>query len=57
MCSFYEYSPWALAGAVGAALSAFQDRPGWLARMRHGIADDFSWDASASKYQDLYRGL
>lgn len=54
---FYEFSPWALAGAVGAALSAFQDRPGWIARMHHGMADDFSWDASASKYQQLYRGL
>jgi starch synthase len=54
---FYEYSPAALAAAIGVALEAFQDRAGWMARMRHGMADDFSWDASAAKYQDLYRSL
>lgn len=54
---FYDYSPAALADAIGAALYAYQDRDRWMARIRHGMADDFSWDASAARYQDLYRAL
>jgi len=43
-----------LAGAVGTALEEFQDRDAWISRMRRGMAEDFSWDASAVKYQNLY---
>jgi starch synthase len=43
-----------LAGAVEAALREFQDRDSWTARMRRGMARDFSWDASAVEYQRLY---
>jgi starch synthase len=44
-----------LARAITAALEAFKDRPSWIARMRRGMAKDFSWDASAKEYQKLYR--
>ena len=54
---FREYSPGALAGAIGMALEACEDRREWIARMRRGMAKDFSWDASALKYRDMYRGL
>ena len=43
-----------LTGAVASALEAFKDRAGWIARMRRGMAKDFSWDASAREYQKLY---
>jgi len=43
-----------LAQAIAAALEAFEDKPGWMARMRRGMAKDFSWDASAVEYQRLY---
>jgi len=44
--------------AVTAAFEAFQDRETWAARMRRGMAQDFSWDASALEYQRLYsKGL
>jgi starch synthase len=43
-----------LAGAVEAALEEFQDSEAWTARMRRGMAQDFSWDASAVEYQGLY---
>jgi starch synthase len=43
-----------LAGAVETALGEFQDRERWTARMRRGMAQDFSWDASAVEYQRLY---
>jgi starch synthase len=43
-----------LAGAVSAAIAEFQNRDMWAARMRRGMARNFSWDASAVEYQTLY---
>jgi starch synthase len=54
---FAEYTPEALLEAIRLALDAWADRPGWLDRMRHGMAKDFSWDAAAAQYQNLYRNL
>jgi starch synthase len=52
---FSGYSPANLAVATGKALAAFEDRDAWAARMRLGMAKDFSWDASAAQYRRLYR--
>jgi starch synthase len=54
---FGEYSPAALAGAIGEALHAWQFRDAWTERMRRGMAKDFSWEASAAEYQRLYAEL
>ena len=54
---FTEYTPEALLEAIREALEAWSDRPGWLERMRRGMAKDFSWDAAAVQYQRLYRSL
>jgi starch synthase len=54
---FSEYSPNALARAIGEALHAWQFRDAWIERMRRGMARDFSWDASAAEYQRLYTEL
>jgi starch synthase len=54
---FEEYSGEALLGAVRAAVRAYQDRKGWQDRMRRDMAKDFSWDASAVAYSNLYRQL
>ncbi len=54
---FNEYSPAALAGAIGEALHAYQFRDTWTERMRRGMAKDFSWEASAAEYQRLYAEL
>jgi starch synthase len=54
---FREYTPEALLDAVRRALAAWQDRKAWLDRMRRGMAQDFSWSASAAGYQRLYRSL
>jgi len=43
-----------MASAIEAALKEFQDREMWTARIRRGMAQDFSWDASAVAYQRLY---
>jgi starch synthase len=54
---FSEYSPRALAGAIGEALHAWQSREAWTERMRAGMRKDFSWEASAGEYQRLYTEL
>ena len=46
-----------LVQTVTRALTAFRDRAAWLAVMRRGMSRDFSWDASARRYADLYAGL
>ena len=43
--------------AIERALQAFAQRESWVARMRRGMAKDFSWDTSAAAYQRLYRSL
>jgi starch synthase len=54
---FGEYSPRALAGAIGEALHAWQFRNAWTERMRLGMSRDFSWEASAAAYQRMYAEL
>jgi starch synthase len=54
---FREYAGWALLGAIRAAVAAFRDRESWVEMMRHGMRSDFSWNASAAEYSDLYRRL
>ena len=51
---FGAYSPRALAGAIREALHAWQFRDAWTERMRRGMGQDFSWEASAVEYQRLY---
>lgn len=54
---FQEYAPEALWTAIRSALDAWRDHAGWEARMRRGMAEDFSWETSAARYQELYRSL
>jgi starch synthase len=54
---FVEYAPEALREAIQRALEAFEKPGSWIARMRRGMAKDFSWDTSAKAYQRLYRSL
>jgi starch synthase len=54
---FAEYSGEALLGAVRSAAQAFSDQDAWRAMMRRGMAQDFSWRASAARYAALYRQL
>jgi starch synthase len=54
---FADYTPEALMTAIQEALRAFADADRWLVRMRQGMAKDFSWNASAEAYQQLYRSL
>ena len=54
---FNGYSGGALLEKLREALAAYRDRDSWTALMRRGMAKDYSWDASAARYADLYRGL
>jgi starch synthase len=54
---FVEYSGRALLGAVRDAALAWSDPDIWAGMVRHGMAQDFSWKASAQAYSALYRRL
>jgi starch synthase len=51
--------PWGtdLVAAVGRAVHAFHHPQLWQEMMRTGMAEDFSWRASARRYSGLYRSL
>lgn len=52
---FRDYSPEALLGAVEQALRLYEDRRALRDLRRNGMTRDFSWQASARKYVQLYR--
>jgi starch synthase len=54
---FAEYAPGALWDTIQRALAEWEHRKPWRERMRRGMTRDFSWDASAAGYQQLYRSL
>ncbi len=54
---FEEYSGPALLGAIHAAMGAFQNKAAWTEMMLAGMREDFSWQASASRYSALYGQL
>jgi starch synthase len=51
---FVEYTPEALLAAIRRALAAFGNRPLWRRVQKNGMRQDFSWDASAEQYVDVY---
>jgi starch synthase len=51
---FVEYTPAALLSAIRRALAAFGNRPLWRRIQKGGMRQDFSWDASARQYVDVY---
>lgn len=52
---FKPYTPAALLGAIDRAAAAYADPDRWSAIQQRGMAADFSWQASAQQYVDLYR--
>jgi starch synthase len=54
---FDEFTPEALLEVIGRALNAFEDKRGWEARMKAGMAKDFSWSVAAAEYRRMYAGL
>ncbi|MBP2674304.1 MAG: glycogen synthase (ADP-glucose) [Deltaproteobacteria bacterium] len=51
---FHEYDPGEMKDAISRALAAYADRGRWEGIVRRGMERDFSWEASARQYVDLY---
>jgi starch synthase len=54
---FDHYRPDSMQWAVGEALGVYRDSARWAKMRAAGMARDFSWDASARKYHQLYQSL
>ena len=54
---FQEYSGPALLGEIRKALAAYRDKLRFNNKIRNAMSMDFSWDASAVEYSDLYRKI
>ncbi len=52
---FQDYSPEALITAVKKAVDAFKNKSAWHGAMRRVMRLNFSWRASAAKYEAAYR--
>lgn len=52
---FDDFSGYALQSAIADAIAAFGDPASWRRKMVLGMHQDFSWDASAVAYRDLYQ--
>ncbi len=52
---FKDYSAKALVFAVRKAVAAYGNKPAWDEVMKRVMAEDFSWDAPAEKYERLYK--
>jgi starch synthase len=53
--SFLAYTSTALLGAIQRALELYRDSPDkWLALMRNGMRQDWSWEHIAGEYEKLY---
>jgi starch synthase len=53
----YDYSTDAFWDAMKRARGLFNDRKLWTKLMKRAMARDFSWDASARRYEELYGEL
>lgn len=54
---FTPFTPAALQATITEALAAYTNRTKWTDRMVLGMGKDFSWDASARAYRDLFLRL
>ena len=52
--NFTEYNAAAMWEALSRAIHAYGDQVAWKKMVKRGMNCDFSWDASARKYEELY---
>jgi len=52
---FTDYTPEAFLACIQEACQAYQNQSLWRQIMKNAMSQDFSWDASARAYVDLYR--
>jgi len=53
----YEYSTEAFWDSIKRAREVYQDEPLWTTLMRRAMSRDFSWEAAARRYEQLYQEL
>lgn len=54
---FEHFAPDGLRWALGAAIDHYADRAAWGRIVRNAMAEDFSWQAQADPYVELYRRI
>ena len=54
---FWGYNGWAMKGAIECAMEVYKDKYTFDAMRKSAMNADFSWNKSAKKYLELYRGL
>ena len=54
---FADYKSKQMLDAIKRAVEAFKDEKTWQAAQKRAMKKDFSWDASAKKYIELYKKL
>ena len=55
--SFYDFTPYALYTSILRAVNLFHDADAWQRVQRRGMEGDFSWQASAEQYLQVYEHL
>ena len=55
--TFANYNAHDMLYTLQAAVALYRDREAWEALVKRGMAADFSWAASASRYAALYKSL
>jgi len=53
--SFTDYAGGALRGAIDRSLDAYRQKDAWRRLVVRAMKQDFSWDASARKYLEMYQ--
>jgi starch synthase len=51
---FKNYDAYELLDTIKLALELYEDKPAWIGLMKNGMEKDFSWEASAKRYVELY---
>lgn len=54
---FKKYEGKELLKTIQRAIKCYHDKKTWMKIQRNGMVKDFSWESSAKKYINLYRGL
>lgn len=55
--SFYPYNAHDMVHTLRMALNHFANKEVWVPLMKRAMKTDFSWNASAKKYDEMYRNL
>ena len=55
--TFKTYNALDMVDAMHRAMRTFEDKESWTSLVKRAMKCDFSWDASADKYLDLYENL